>query len=98
MIKLLLYEDNPQLREGLTMLISGSEGFDVLAAFKNCDNILDEVEAFNPDVILMDIDMPGVNGLEGLKRVRSVNSTVKVLMLTVFDDNKNVFEAISNGA
>jgi DNA-binding NarL/FixJ family response regulator len=40
MIKLLLYEDNPQLREGLTMLISGSEGFDVLAAFKNCDNIM----------------------------------------------------------
>jgi DNA-binding NarL/FixJ family response regulator len=98
MIKLLLYEDNPQLREGLTMLISGSEGFDVLAAFKNCDNIIDEVEAFNPDVILMDIDMPGVNGLEGLKRVRSVNSAVKILMLTVFDDNKNVFEAISNGA
>jgi DNA-binding NarL/FixJ family response regulator len=80
------------------MLISGSEGFDVLAAFKNCDNIIDEVEAFNPDVILMDIDMPGVNGLEGLKRVRAVNSTVKILMLTVFDDNKNVFEAISNGA
>jgi DNA-binding NarL/FixJ family response regulator len=98
MIKLLLYEDNPQLREGLTMLISGSEGFDVLAAFKNCDNIIDEVEAFNPDVILMDIDMPGVNGLEGLKRVRAVNSAVKILMLTVFDDNKNVFEAISNGA
>jgi DNA-binding NarL/FixJ family response regulator len=98
MIKLLLYEDNPQLREGLTMLINGSEGFEVLAAFKNCDNIMDEVEAFTPDVILMDIDMPGVNGLEGLKRVRAVNTDVKVLMLTVFDDNKNVFEAISNGA
>lgn len=98
MIKLLLYEDNPQLREGLTMLISGSEGFDVLAAFKNCDNIIAEVEAFEPDVILMDIDMPGVNGIEGLKRVRAVNADVKILMLTVFDDNKNVFEAISNGA
>ena len=80
------------------MLISGSEGFDVLAAFKNCNNILEEVEAFNPDVILMDIDMPGVNGLEGLKKVRAVNTNVKILMLTVFDDNKNVFEAISNGA
>lgn len=98
MIKLLLYEDNPQLREGLTMLISGSEGFDVLAAFKNCENIIDEVDAFRPDVILMDIDMPGVNGIEGLKRVRAVNADVKILMLTVFDDNKNVFEAISNGA
>ena len=98
MIKLLLYEDNPQLREGLTMLISGSEGFEVLAAFKNCDNVQAEVEAFNPDVILMDIDMPGVNGLEGLKRIREINNNVKIVMLTVFDDNRNIFQAISNGA
>lgn len=98
MIKVLLYEDNSQLREGLTMLISGSDGFEVLAAFKNCNNVVDEVEAYSPDVILMDIDMPGINGIEGLKRLRVYNSQVKVLMLTVFDDNKNVFQAISNGA
>ena len=49
-------------------------------------------------LILLDIDMPGTNGLEGLKIIRSVNTDVKVLMLTVFDDNKNVFEAIRNGA
>jgi DNA-binding NarL/FixJ family response regulator len=98
MIKVLLYEDNPQLREGLTMLISGSDGFEVVAAFKNCNNVVEEVEAYRPDVILMDIDMPGINGIEGLKRLREYNSDVKVLMLTVFDDNKNVFQAISNGA
>jgi DNA-binding NarL/FixJ family response regulator len=98
MIKIVLYEDNPQLREGLTMLIDGSEGFCVLASYKNCDNVKDEVEAWNPDVILLDIDMPGTNGIEGLKLIRSVNTNVKVLMLTVFDDNKNVFDAIRNGA
>lgn len=98
MIKVLLYEDNPQLREGLTMLIDGSEGFSILASYKNCDNVKDEVEAWKPDVILMDIDMPGTNGIEGLKIIRNANSDVKVLMLTVFDDNKNVFEAIRNGA
>ena len=98
MIKVLLYEDNPQLREGLTMLISGSDGFEVVAAFKNCNNVVEEVDAYRPDVILMDIDMPGINGIEGLKRLRENNRDVKVLMLTVFDDNKNVFQAISNGA
>jgi len=98
MIKVLIYEDNPQLREGLTMLISGSDGFEVLSAFKNCNNVVDEVQAFKPDVILMDIDMPGVNGLEGLKKIRETDADVKILMLTVFDDNRNVFQAISNGA
>jgi len=98
MTKLLIYEDNPQLREGLTMLINGSEGFEVLACFKNCNNVIEEVGAWKPDVILMDIDMPGINGIEGLKKIRQVNDEVKVLMLTVFDDNKNVFQAISSGA
>jgi len=98
MIKVILYEDNPQLREGLTMLIDGSDGFEILASFKNCSNVIQEVEAFNPDVILMDIDMPVVNGIEGLKLIRQQNQEVKVLMLTVFDDNKNVFEALKNGA
>lgn len=98
MIRLLIYEDNPQLREGLTLLIDGSEGFDVMASFKNCNQVAAEVEAFDPDVILMDIDMPGVNGIEGLKIIRRMNQKVKVLMLTVFDDNKNVFEALKYGA
>jgi len=98
MIRVLIYEDNPQLREGLTMLIDGSEGFNVVAAYKNCNNILDEMEAWTPDVVLMDIDMPGINGIEGLKKVRQINQEVKVLMLTVFDDNKSVFEALKSGA
>ena len=98
MIKLMLYEDNPQLREGLTMLLNGSDGFEVVGAFKNCNHIEDEVQGLDPDVILMDIDMPGTNGIEGLKRMRKVNTKAKVLMLTVFDDNKNVFEAIRSGA
>ena len=98
MIKILLYEDNPQLREGLTMLLNGTTGFKVLAGFKNCNNVADEVEAFRPDVVLMDIDMPGTNGLQGLKLIRQRNTEVKVLMITVFDDNKNVFEALKSGA
>lgn len=98
MVKIVLYEDNPQLREGLTMLLNGSEGFEVIGAFKNCNNVQEEIAALSPDVVLMDIDMPGTNGIEGLKLIRKLNCSVKVLMLTVFDDNKNVFEAIKSGA
>lgn len=98
MIQVMIYEDNPQLREGLTMLIDGSYGFKVLSANKNCYDIQQDVKQLQPDIILMDIDMPGINGIEGLKIIRSFNTQVKVLMLTVFDDNKNVFEAIRCGA
>jgi len=98
MINVILYEDNPQLREGLAMLLNGSDGFEVIGTFKNCNNVVSEVEALKPDVILMDIDMPGTNGIEGLKLIRQMNTEVKILMLTVFDDNKNVFEAVRNGA
>src|SRR5436190_6444092 len=97
-IKVLIYEDNPQFREGLCMLLNGTDGFEVLASYKNCSNVEDEINAWKPDVVLMDIDMPGTNGIEGLQRLRKVNSEVKVLMLTVFDDNKNVFDAIKAGA
>ncbi len=98
MIKVLVYEDNPQFREGLTMLINGSFGFSVLASYKNCDDVKTEVLKWKPDVILLDINMPGTDGLEGLKQIRQFNTETKILMLTVFDDNKNIFEAIRNGA
>jgi DNA-binding NarL/FixJ family response regulator len=98
MIRIVIYEDNPQLREGLCMLINGTDGYEVLGAYKNCNDIAAQVDELRPDVILMDIDMPGTDGIEGLKVVRSRNMEVKILMLTVFDDNKNVFEAIKSGA
>ncbi len=98
MIKVVLFEDNPQLREGLSMLIGGTEGFKVLAAFKDCTNLVNDLLVHRADVVLMDIDMPTINGIEALKTIRKEFPEMKVLMLTVFDDNKNIFEALKSGA
>ena len=98
MIKVLIYEDDTLLKDILTMLIGGTEGFKVLGSFEDCTLIVDDVKRHKPDVILLDIDMPEVNGIEALKMIRSTNRDVKILMLTIFDDDKNVFEAIKNGA
>ena len=98
MIKVIIYEDNNQLRNGLAMLINGSEGFEVVATFRNCNTVEEDIIGHEPDIVLMDIDMPGIGGIEGLKLIRKLNSTCKVMMLTVFDDKKNVFESIRAGA
>ena len=98
MITVVLFEDNPQLREGLAMLIGGTDGYKVLAAFKDCSNLVEDLKTHQPDVVLMDIDMPGMNGIDALKVICQHYPDIKVLMLTVFDDNKNIFEALKSGA
>jgi len=69
-----------------------------LGAFENCNDVIHQVEEFKPDVVLMDIDMPGVNGIEGLKLIRKHSPQVMVVMQTVFEEEENIFEAIRNGA
>lgn len=98
MIKILLYDDVKRLRETLVLLLSNTDGFEVLGAFDNCETAAADIASLQPDVVLMDIDMPGMTGIEGVRQIRTQHSEVKILMLTVFDDNKNVFEAIKNGA
>jgi len=95
---ILIYEDNRQLRQGLELLISGSAGYRIAATFADCSNIVTDVQTHNPDLILMDIDMPPLSGIEGLKQLRAAGLSNKVVMLTVFDDNEHVFEAIQAGA
>jgi DNA-binding NarL/FixJ family response regulator len=83
---------------GLAELLSLADEFVVVKASENCLEAREDVKHYHPDVVLMDIDMPGMNGIEAVKQIRGFNKEVAILMLTVFDDNKNVFDAICAGA
>ena len=97
-ILIALYEDNDVLRKSIEKLLSTVDHFQVTGSFPHPMNILGNCEGVLPDVILMDIDMPGMNGIEALKIVKKKCPSVKVLMLTVFDEDDQVFQAICGGA
>jgi DNA-binding NarL/FixJ family response regulator len=97
-IKVAVFEDNKARRELLKMLLETSEGFVCTGAFENCQHIIKNIVGCLPDVILMDIDMPLVNGIEGLKIVHTQFPQVKVLMQTIFEEEEKIFEAILAGA
>ncbi|HTG55637.1 MAG TPA: response regulator transcription factor [Niabella sp.] len=98
MIKVLLYDDSDQFREAITLLLSSTEGFEVAGSFNNCETAAADIDLLKPDVILMDIDMPGVTGIDGVRMIREKNDTIKIIMLTVFDNNQNIYDAIRFGA
>jgi DNA-binding NarL/FixJ family response regulator len=96
--KIVIYEDNHDLRESLNAILDRQPAFEVVGAFTNCSAILIQIKQLLPDVILMDIDMPVTNGLEGLKIISKHFPEINVIMLTVFETNDYIFEAIRAGA
>ena len=97
-IRTLLYEDDHNLREALDTLFSNSDDHILIGAFGDCMDILNQVESLKPDVVLMDIELPGMNGIEGVSILKKAYPQVEALMLTVFDDDSRVFDAVCAGA
>jgi DNA-binding NarL/FixJ family response regulator len=98
MIGLLIYEDNDSLRDSVANLLTLSKDLLLLGAFPRADDIAKQLEYYRPEVILMDIEMPGITGIEAVKQVRLLDKKVHIIMLTVFDDNRHVLDAICAGA
>lgn len=97
-IRVIMYDDNDSLRDSVTMLLQDSEDFNFIESYSHCLDVIENIRDTQPDVILMDIDMPGMNGIEGVRLIRNHFSTVQVLMFTVFEDEEKVFAAIKAGA
>jgi len=97
-IKVAIFEDNKSLRLGLYQLINGSEGFQCVGAFEDCLNLLQDIETTKPDVVLMDIQMPGINGIDAVRLLRQKYSDLKILMQTIFEDSDKIFQSILAGA
>jgi len=96
--RIAIFDDNDNRREGLELLISMTEDMTCVGAFNDCSNVLKDIESSKPDVVLMDIDMPKVNGIEGVKLIRKKYPELKILMQTVFEDDEKIFASICAGA
>ncbi len=97
-IRVVLFEDTRLIREYLQTIVKEIPDFTMVAAFANAKNILENIEATSPDVVLMDIQMPGVSGIEAVRMVKDKFPPVQILMQTVFEDEDHLFNSIRAGA
>ena len=97
-VKVILYEDNDMLRESVMSLLRLYANYQSGTAFSNVSSVVDQVQNIQPDIILMDIDMPGGNGIEAVRLLRANHFSMPIVMLTVFDDTEHVLNAIRAGA
>lgn len=97
-IRIFIYDDSTDRRDSLKALLSLNDDLKFVGEAANCKNVIQDIESFYPDVVLMDINMPEVDGLEGLKLIKNNFPQVKVLMQTAYDDSEKIFTSIKNGA
>lgn len=98
MINIIIVEDNETIREGLRILIDGTENYHCNATFSNCEDLLKKIKKLEFDIMLMDIDLPGMSGIEGIRKVKEIYPDSIILVLTIYEENDRVFEALFAGA
>lgn len=98
MIKVAVVEDNTTLRNSLASLLSSVVGMECVSLMANLHNVVSELNRTKPDIVLMDIGLPDISGIEGVRTVKSNFPDILILMFTVFEDDEKIFDAIHHGA
>ncbi len=98
MINVVIIEDNNTIREGLGALINGTEGYKCVGMYSSSEKFLEQLSSFKMDVVLMDIGLPGMNGIEALKKAKETKPDLNILMLTIYEESEVVFQALCAGA
>lgn len=97
-VRILLFEDNTRLRQSLRILLDGIEGYEVRGDYDNCEDVAAIIDEHQPDVVIMDIDMPCVNGIEGLRIIKERRPGTFIIMHTVFEDDERLYQCLCAGA
>jgi DNA-binding NarL/FixJ family response regulator len=97
-LRIALFDDNKNIRESITLLLKTEPSFEVVGSFSHVLDCIDDVKSCNPSVVLMDIEMPGMTGIEAVGIIKKELPHVQILMQTVFEDDDRVFDSICAGA
>ncbi|MEO6149199.1 MAG: response regulator transcription factor [Mucilaginibacter sp.] len=97
-IHVTIIEDDETIRQGYEFLIGNTEGYEVISAYSSYDEAARKIAADKPDVILLDIELPGTNGIEAIPKIKKLLPQCFVLILTVYESEKQIFNALANGA
>lgn len=93
-----IVEDNEKLRGTLARVLDRAEGFRCVSQYPSAEDALKDLPNVKPDVVLMDINLPGMNGVECVRQLKKIAPQIQVMMLTVYEDTENIFDALSAGA
>lgn len=98
MITVVIVEDNDTIREGLALLINATEGMECPAHFSSCEKFIAQLPRLTPDLVLMDIGLPGMSGIDGIKPALEILPEALIVMLTVYEDDQHIFQSLCAGA
>ena len=97
-LRIAIFDDNKNVRDSLTLLLKTEKEFEVVGSFAHVLDCLGDIQECKPDVLLMDIEMPGMSGIEAVRTLKKEFPQIQVLMQTVFEDDDRVFDSICAGA